>query len=69
MATDIKTVIKLLEDVRDEFEYNRAEYSNPGVHRDPYEYGVWQGKEDAYEDAKYQLDEVIIKLKKKDGHE
>ena len=56
-------LLKELEDLRDEFEFEQEEYSKPGEFRDPYQYGMWEGKEQAYEDAKFRLDEIIIAIK------
>lgn len=61
MATE--DVIKLLEELRADFDYESREYGNPGSGLDPFVYGTYEGKSEAYEDAKFRLDEVIRKAK------
>jgi len=56
-------IVKLLEDLRDEFDYESKEYGNPGQRLDPYLYGMYEGKSEAYEDAKFRIDEILNKIR------
>lgn len=62
MTTPVENILEKLENLREEFEAERNEYSNPGLVGDPYLYGQWSGKEEAYEDAYHRLNEIIIAI-------
>lgn len=56
-------IITALEELRADFDYESQEYGNPGSGLDPFVYGTYEGKSEAYEDAKFRLDEIINKVR------